>query len=181
MESQMMNHNTESWAELLPPNLAVLGLNKASEPGAPDLETIWKTPYPVLTRYKLLCKELKIQPFAAGRYQRQGPCTKAGYITSGYRDDIINCRINSPHRFALAIDVIVGPIEKQIAAARHAQAYFPRIGLYPGNSFIHLDLASEAWMKQYRGRRFWVRIQNVYTSFDILEAAIDFIKENLEF
>lgn len=170
-----------SWTELLPPNLAKLGLKRATEPDVPDLITIWKTPYPVLTRYKLLCKDLGIQPFAGGTYEQQGPCTKTGYITSGYRDDILNCRINSPHRFALAIDVIVGETEKQIAVARRAQIYFPRIGLYPGNGFIHLDLASEAWMKRYHGRRFWVRIKGVYTSFDIFEAAIDFVKESLEF
>jgi len=121
-----------------------------------------------------------IQPFAGGTYERQGTCTKAGYITSGYRGGILNCRINSPHRFALAIDVAIGPIEKQIAAARKAQPLFPRIGLYLGNSFIHLDLVSEAWMKKYRGRRYWVRIKGVYTSFDIFEAAIDFVKESLE-
>lgn len=168
------------WTELLPPNLAKLGLPKATEPDVPDLTTIWKTPYPVLTRYKLLCKDLGIQQFAGGTYEQQGPPTKPGYITSGYRDGVINCRVNSPHRFALAVDVIVGQIEQQIKAARRAQAYFPRIGLYPGNSFIHLDLASEAWMKRYRGRRFWVRMRGIYTSFDILEAAIDFVKESLE-
>ncbi len=168
------------WTELLPPNLAKLGLPRATEPDVPDLITIWKTPYPVLTRYKLLCKELGIQPFAGGTYERQGPPTKSGYITSGYRDRILNCRINSPHRFALAIDPIVGPIEKQMAVAKKAQRFFTRIGLYPGNSFIHLDLASEAWMKKYRGRRFWVRIKGIYISFDILEAAIDFVKESLE-
>lgn len=170
-----------SWTELLPPNLARLGLPRATEPDVPDLITVWKTPYPVLTRYGLLCKDLRIQPFAGGTYERQGPRTKPGYITSGYRDGILNCRINSPHRFALAIDVAIGPIEIQIAVAQRAQAYFPRIGLYPSNGFIHLDLASEAWMKRYHGRRFWVRVQGAYTSFDILEAAIDFVKENLEF
>lgn len=168
------------WTELLPPNLAKLRLKRATEDGVPDLITIWKTPYPVLTRYKLLCKDLRIQAFAGGTYERQGPCTKPGYVTSGYRDGILNCRINSPHRFALAIDIIIGRIEQQIAAAKKAQLFFPRIGLYPGNSFIHLDLVSEAWMKKYHGRRFWVRMKGVYTSFDIFEAAIDFVKESLE-
>lgn len=167
------------WIELLPPNLAKLGLKRATEPDIPDLVTIWKTPYPVLTRYKYLCGVAGIQPFAGGTYEQQGPSSRIGYITSGYRDGIINCRINSPHLFALAIDVFVGPIEKQISFAKKAQKYFPRIGLYPDNKFIHLDLSSEAWMKKYRGRRFWVRLNNVYTSFDILDAAIDFARERL--
>lgn len=170
-----------SFVELLPPNLAKLGLPRATEPDVPDLITIWKTPYPVLTRYKMLCGELNIQPFAGGTYERQGPPTKVGYITSGYRDGILNCRINSPHRFALAIDMAIGSIVEQIATAKKARLFFSRIGLYPDNKFLHLDLVSETWMKQYRGRRFWVRINGIYTSFDIFEAAIDFVKESLEF
>lgn len=168
------------WVELLPPNLAKLGLKKAADPGVPDLITIWKTPYPVLTRYKLLCRDLGMQPFAGGTYEKQGPSTKPGYITSGYRDGIINTRINSPHPFALAIDMAIGPIENQIGAASRARFLFPRIGFYPDNGFIHLDLASEAWIRRYHGRRFWVRKNGVYTSFDIFEAATEFAKESLE-
>ena len=163
--------------ELLPPNLAKLGLPRATDPDVPDLITIWRTPYPVLTRYKVLCKDLRIQPFAGGTYRKQGPPTKPGYITSGYRDGIINARISSPHRFALAIDMAIGPIEDQVAAAKRALFLFSRIGFYPDNGFIHLDLVSEAWMKRYRGRQFWVRKNGVYTSFDIFEAAAEFARE----
>jgi hypothetical protein len=160
--------------ELIPPNLADFGLKQATMPGIADLITIWRTPYPVLTRYEIFCEKLGIEPFAGGTYQLQGHPNKVGYITSGYRDDIIEGRNNSPHRFALAIDVIIGGIEQQVQAAFVASQLFPRIGLYPHNGFLHLDLANSAWMKKYGGRRYWVRDKlGHYFSFDDLQNAIE--------
>lgn len=166
-----------SWIELLPPNLAKLGLKRATEADIPDLITIWKTPYPVLTRYKILCKDLRMQPFAGGTYEKQGLSVRPGYITSGYRDSIIEGRKNSPHQFALAIDVAIGDCEHQIQAAFFAAPLFPRIGFYPHNGFMHFDLASEAWMRKYSGRQYWVRNKaGIYSSFDILEDAVKYLK-----
>jgi len=155
---------------LVPPNLAALGVKRATPIDTPDLITLAKAAYPVLEKYGDFCNELKLSPFAGGTFRKQVSPLKPGYITSGYRDN--SDRENSPHLFALAIDVFVGDIAAQIRAAEVARKYFVRIGLYPDNHFIHLDLANEAWMLKYHGRRYWVRKSGQYTSFDDLSSAI---------
>jgi hypothetical protein len=160
---------------LAPVNLASVGLGRVVRDSA-DLITIWKTPYPVLTNYKKLCRRLNWRPFSGGTHKCQGLSGQAGYITSGYRDKGGN--INSAHKFALAIDVAIGDIEAQVKISRVAVKYFIRIGLYPENGFIHLDLANRLWMKKYGGRRFWVRKNGIYTCFDEMEEMIGFARRD---
>lgn len=152
--------------QLVPPNLAALGVKRQGDPEAADLMTIWNTPYPVLTRYKLWCDLVNLQPFAGGEVTAQGSPSIAGYITSGYRDQLVEGRKHSPHLFALAIDVAVGDVHRQLAVAPAALNFFSRIGLYPDNGFIHLDLMPASWLVKYGGRQFWCRIGGVYNSFN---------------
>jgi hypothetical protein len=157
---------------LVPPNLAALGVRRRVESVA-DLLTIWDSPYPVITNYGRFCRAAGITPFNGGTHDAQGPMGP-GYITSGYRDAALEGRHNSPHRFALAIDVAIGDAVAQVRAAEYAIQFFTRVGFYPDNGFLHLDLCPVAWMTRYGGRRFWVRRSGTYTSFDTFEAAVDF-------
>lgn len=161
----------------MPPNLAALGVRRATPDGAADLITIAKTPYPVLSSYKEVCRRMGLPPFGGGTHENQGS-RGPGFITSGYRDDVMENRGNSPHRFALAIDVIAGDLGEQITMAEAARDIFCRIGLYPHNGFIHMDLCNDLWMKAYGGRAFWVRgLKGIYTSFDTLDAAVLFAQQ----
>jgi hypothetical protein len=157
---------------LVPPNLAALGVRRRVESVA-DLLTIWDSPYPVITNYGRFCRAAGITPFNGGTHDAQGPMGP-GYITSGYRDRIIEGRRHSPHLFGLAIDVAIGNVVAQVHAAEVAMNFFTRVGLYPDNGFLHLDLCPMAWMNRFGGRRHWVRRAGVYTSFDTLSAAITF-------
>lgn len=166
--------------ELLPANFAKLELERKAGPPEADLITIMNTPYPVLTNYKKLCREMGISPYAGGGYLQQGSPNAIGYITSGYRDSL--GAENSAHKFGFAIDVAVGDIDEQIRWIKKAIeiGLFTRAGFYPDEGIIHLDLASRAWMEKYGGRRFWVCVKESgtkkYTSFDQLEEAIEFAK-----
>jgi hypothetical protein len=157
---------------LRPPNLAAMGVRRQTQPEA-DLSTVWATPYPVITNYLRLCDVIKITPFNGGTRHDQGPMGP-GYITSGYRDRIIEGRRHSPHLLGLAIDVAIGDVGAQEHATKIAMNFFTRVGLYPDNGFLHLDLCPMAWMNRFGGRRHWVRRAGVYTSFDTLSAAITF-------
>lgn len=159
---------------LVPPNLAALGVKRQGDGKVADLSTIWDTPYPLLTNYQKLMRRLLWQAYAGGTRQMQGPSHVQGFITSGYRDDIIEGRGSSPHLFAIALDIAAGGVRDQVRAARFAVEYFNRIGFYPENGFIHVDLATPAWMQRYGGRLFWVRKGGKYTSFDDLGEAILF-------
>jgi hypothetical protein len=153
-----------------PVNLAILGLQRMQEDSA-DLITIWKTPYPVLTNYMALCRHMGIESFAGGTYFKQGPPSKVGYLTSGYRDS--GGRKHSPHKFALAIDMAIGDVRQQIKTAKIARKYFSRMGLYPENGFVHLDLANKLWMKRYGGRRYWVCKKGIYAAFDKFDDMVE--------
>jgi len=166
-----------SFVHLLPPNLGAMGYSRATPDDEPDLITIYRTPYPVLRRYQYLCKDLRIKPYAGGTHEKQG-VRQAGYILSGYRQEVVEGRENSPHRFAFAIDVITGDIQLQAAWAVRGQLYFPRIGLYPFNNFMHFDLASPEWINHYAAARFWVRDQSgAYHVFKTLKDTIGFARE----
>lgn len=157
-------------SELHIPNLAKLGL---AQQGQPDLITIWRTPYPVIGKYKQLCARMGVIPFAGGSIEQQGDRHQIGYITSGYRSEFIENRQHSPHCFALAIDVAVGDVFEQITWARKARELFPRIGLYPTSGFVHLDLADSRWMIRYGGRPYWVRDKHLeYQSFSIFDETV---------
>jgi len=164
-------------AALYVPNLAKLRTPRQVAAPEADLITIWRTPYPVIKRYINLCGDMRTIPFAGGTYQQQGRAGKVGRILSGYRDEIKDDDDNSPHLFALALDIAVGDLNRQIAWARKAQDYFYRIGLYPENGIIHVDLCNRNWQRRYGGPASWVRIGGKYYHQDGLEKSITFALE----
>ena len=157
---------------LLPQNLAAFGVKRQGDGMAADLLTIWKTTYPVITNYKKVMARVGWVPFAGGTMDYQGPRTLQGFITSGYRDQLIEGRKNSPHLYAIALDFGVGPPKEQARVARLASDLFYRIGLYPDNGFIHVDLMPSDWIRRYNAARYWVRKNGVYRPFDNLDNAI---------
>lgn len=161
-------------SSLIIPNLAKLGVPRLAPAGEADLETIWLTPYPVITNYLALCNYLKIEPFGGGSRQYQGE-KRTGYITSGFRTELIGSNFNSPHRFGIAIDFIV--LENIVEVASGASLYYNRVGVYPDNKFIHVDLAQNNWIKKYNKRRFWVNSSSEYSYFDTIEKTIAKLRE----
>ncbi len=163
--------------DLLPPNLMKLGVARRGNGRTPDIETVWLTPYPVLTNYKQWCRVVGLDPFAGGTWAAQGMSNVAGYITSGYRDQIHEGNESSPHPFAFAIDVAVGDIGRQLAVVPSAVDFFSRVGLYPRRGFIHLDLAPDEWIRKYNKRRFWCSTLEEFKSFDTLTDLTKYAKE----
>lgn len=165
---------------LIPPNLAELGVTRKVQPPEPDLITVWQTPYPVLTNYKLLCADVGIEPFAGGTYLKQGQSWRPGYISSGYRVNIGT--INSPHKYGLALDVVIPDLELQIKMVGQSLEYFTRSGLYPNMNIIHLDLMPAVWIEKFNAARHWVcfrvRGKKIYHNFGDLESAIRFAIKN---
>ena len=130
-----------------------LGLKKI---GDPDIETIRRTPYPVLSRYGIWRQRLGYDDMTSLK------------ITSGYRDEIIDGNQESPHHYGFAIDVVIGDMLKAADAARDL---FARIGFYPGRSFLHLDQAPDNWIKHHCKARYWVNIRGIYRVFEVYETA----------
>jgi len=150
-----------------------MGIKRATPKDVPDLITIYRTPYPVLSNYKKLMNDLQLEPYAGGSHVKQGPSWEPGYITSGYRDE----SPSSPHGFAIALDIAIGDIHLQYKAAIAALKYFNRVGLYPNNGIIHVDLFNDILMAHYNKiHRFWVRKNNIYTKFHDLAKAYEFAK-----
>ncbi len=160
-------------SNLIIPNLGALGLPQR---GDPDLITPYESHYLMHTNYLLWCQDLRIDPYAGGTRFEQGPRWKVGYILSGYRQAAIEGNEMSPHRYAIAWDTAVGKLDAQIEAARAGVRHFRRVGLYPQNGFIHMDLAPDNWIKKFNKALFWVRLDGRYTHFDYLEQAIQFAK-----
>lgn len=157
---------------LLPPNLADLGVKRHGDGVEADLWTLYKSPYPMITNYKMVMSDAGIQPFAGGTLGQQGSNYLPGYCTSGFRDLIIDGHNRSPHLYALAIDVAIGDVEEQARVAHIASKHFNRVGLYPDNGFIHMDLMPPHWIAKYGGSRFWVKKNGIYKSFQTLNSAI---------
>jgi len=155
---------------LIIPSLALMGVKRATPADVPDLITVYKTPYPVLANYKKLMNEMGMEPYAGGTHITQGSM-QPGYITSGYRTE----KPYSPHGFAVALDIAIGDIHAQVRAGVKACLYFDRVGLYPFNGIIHVDLFDAAIMDYYRKAQFWVRDKNMkYHYFNTYEGACDF-------
>lgn len=150
--------------QLVPPNLAAMGVKRQVASPKADLLTIWQSPYPVITRYKMWCEAVNLKPFGGGEIHAQK--NDVGLITSGFRDVLVEGRAESPHLYALAIDVAVGDLFRQVGVAPAALGFFSRIGLYPDNGFIHLDLVPQSWMDKFKKKRFWYRKDGDYQSFD---------------
>jgi hypothetical protein len=163
--------------QLMPINLAHLGWKRQGTKGEPDLVTIYRTPYPVLSSYVTLCRQTGLEPFAGGTYDKQGSAGP-GFITSGYRDSIIEDREHSPHLYAFAIDVQVGNAARQLEVAAQAGALFARVGLYPFRGFIHLDQAPDNWVDKYSKRRYWVQdADRKYVYFATLDLATAHVRQ----
>ncbi len=157
--------------ELRPPNLAELGVKRRGDGKAPDLQTIWISPYPVITRYKIWCDRMGWKAFGGGDMHNLG--SGIGVPTSGYRDLIIEGRKQSPHLHAIALDCYV-PADMQKDAANKADQLFARVGLYPEDQFMHLDLMPDCWMEKFGGRRYWVKIDGCYKYCDAINDAIGY-------
>lgn len=160
-----------------PPNLCKLGLKRATPNDVPDLVTIWKSPYPVLLPYMSLCAEVGWNPYANGTYKEQGEFWRKGYITSGYRDNIIEGNYNSPHHYAFAIDISTGSMDRQIEVALKARYKYARIGLYHNQNFIHVDAAPYNWIEHYNKANYWVKRNGVYHYFESFGEMIDFAQQ----
>ena len=158
--------------DLVIPNLAVLGVKRRGDGVAPDLQTIWISPYPVITRYTLWCERMGWVPFGAGNMRNLG--SGVGVPTSGYRDQIIEGRKQSPHLHAIALDCYV-PAHLQKDAAIEADQLFARVGMYPDRNFMHIDLVPESWIAKYGARRYWVQRKGVYTYADTVAESIELL------
>ncbi len=140
---------------LSPANLGKLGLPMK---GNPDIVTLWKTPYPIITNYKILCKEFGVKPFGGGKMKSQGPYSILR-INSAYRSFKYNLQIggsdNSSHMYGLAIDVNVGKLAFMVKATKIAAKYFNRVIIYHNSLFIHCDLTNTLWnIRHSNGKRF---------------------------
>lgn len=148
-----------------------MGLKRATPKNGPaDLITIYKTPYPVLRNYKLWMSDMRLEPYAGGSHINQGPM-QPGFITSGYREDP-----SSPHGFCVALDVAIGDLSEQIKAAQIALRYFNRVGLYPENGFIHVDLINEFLRDYYRKKKAWIRLGGKYITFNSSDSMLEYAK-----
>ena len=166
----------------LPINLAVMGVEQK---GKIDLDTIWLTPYPVITTFKKVCEATELdflggfgrmirKPGKAPVFIQGGHMN--GYILSGYRSEIINGNAGSMHRYAMALDVEVHNIDKQVEVGREAiKQGFTRVGFYPNRLFMHLDMAPDNWIDRFAKKRFWVEIDGTKQSFDEIDQAIGFM------
>lgn len=162
---------------LMPPKLTEFGIKRAigtDEKGPPDLITVWKTPYPVLTKYELLCRELGIKPYAGGTREQQGPEWKEGHINSGFRDHL--GAKNSAHFWGMAIDVVFPDLQRQIDIAKKASKLFMRVGIYPDKGIMHFDQAPVIWQMTYRGVPFWVTTKDRTRGFYNLAEAIKYAR-----
>lgn len=170
--------------EVLPINLAEdLGIRRKPPLSAADLATIWKIrPYPVITNFRKICELAGWELFGGGTLQVQGDSYKPGYITSGYRDAVLNGNVESAHRHALAVDACAGGPEEQIRVAEIAIKHdlVNRIGLYPTRGFMHFDWMPAAWVEKYHRKRFWVGgvSKTVFSSND-LRAVISYVRQRM--
>lgn len=172
----------------LPINLAVMGVEQRGEV---DLDTIWDTPYPVITNYQKVCYRKVCEVTSLNFLGKGGVIEKDlkwggntfvqgkhsdGYILSGYRSEIINGNAGSMHRYAMALDVEVHSVEKQVEVGRSALEHgFTRVGFYPDRKFMHWDMAPDNWIERFAKRRFWVEIDGTKQSFTNIDHAIEFM------
>ena len=111
----------------------------------PDIETIKQYHPEVWSQYAELCKKMgAVDIFGSPPGACKSTLTKC-CITSGYRHPAYNKEIggvgNSPHQYGVAIDIYVGKsLQEQLRWARAASNYFTRVGIYPSQNDIHVDL-----------------------------------------
>ncbi len=161
----------------IPPNLAAFGVKRRTEEPIADLKTIWQTPYPIITRYQGLCNDAGLALFGGGSMDCPAPSPiKPGAITSGYRDTGKDIESRSPHAHTMALDIFIGTSEDQVRVAQIALQYYTRVGLYPDEGFIHVDLMPLAWVQRYGKTASWVRLGGKYASFPNLNGSIAFVQ-----
>jgi len=137
-------------------NLAKQGIKRVIGPPESDIMRVREYHPEVLEKYDELKKQW-------GDYIK---------INSGYRDKAIGKIKNSPHMFAIALDLAVGNTLKQIELGKMAlDCGFCRVGLYPCKGIIHVDIADDDWIKRYHGAPFWVSIEGAYWGQRTFEAA----------
>lgn len=123
----------------------------------PDIETIKLYHPEVWIQYTELCKRMGATTlgYPPGVCKSlKTPCC----ITSGYRHPAYNKEIggagNSPHQYGVAIDIYVGKnVKEQLRWADEASKLFTRVGIYPSQTDIHVDLMPPTGQFQ---TRFWI-------------------------
>lgn len=118
----------------------------------PDIATIKQYHPEVWVQYEELCKKMGASPGAC-KYLKTKCC-----ITSGYRHPAYNKEIggaaNSPHQLGVALDIYVGKdVKEQLKWADAADELFTRVGIYPSQGHIHIDLAPPKGEYQLR---YWI-------------------------
>ena len=118
----------------------------------PDIETIKQYHPEVWTQYVELCKRMGGSPGIC-KYKPTQCC-----VTSGYRHPFYNKEIggagNSPHQYGVALDIYTGKgAEQQLKAAKLAEGLFTRVGIYPTDTHIHVDLMP---LKEEYQTAFWI-------------------------
>lgn len=170
-------------------NLAAKGVKQQ---GHPDIHTVKMVHPEVVYGWGILCIRRK----ESGMWMNTDAVPDS--IISGYRDHNFDPSVkNSPHCFGAAIDVKVSDLsskedknwpallDAQIGVIRDAVVttqIFSRGGLYPMQNTCHLDVCSDAWMRKYRGTRFWVKWpvgDKQYHGFWKFEQAAEFARKCL--
>jgi len=105
----------------------------------PDIDTIKQYHPEVWVQYTELCKKMGASPGVC-KFLKTKCC-----ITSGYRHPAYNKEksgaANSPHQYGTALDIYVGKGKaEQLKWADAADELFTRIGIYPRDTHIHIDL-----------------------------------------
>lgn len=163
-------------------NLALAGVKQN---GYPDVAVIKKYHPEVIASFFLLCKKIGVpwhDLFSDDVPKR---------IISGYRDHSVDSAVkNSPHAFGIALDIWVSwlsahdPFNRQAILNTQIKwiteaiegKFFTRGGFYPQQNSIHLDQATDEWMKKFNGTKFWVKWDGDYAAFNVLTEAIDYAK-----
>ena len=96
------------------------------------------------------------------------------YITSGIRCKKENKRVGgysrSPHLTGKAVDIYAKKTTLKDLAIAARDVGFTRVGLYPDNHFIHIDII-RPW-----GSASWIRRKGIYIYYKTLELALKVLK-----
>ena len=159
---------------LLPQNLGALGVPRKIEAPEPDIQTIWDTTYPVIATYQRFCRLTGLQFFGGGSMRDQGHLP--GRITSAYRSESLGGNVNSPHRFALALDIAIESDDDLPMLAKHAETLYTRMGIYRGRKFIHVDIVPRIWVRQHGKAICWIsepdKPTRLFPNWEAFQAAI---------
>lgn len=164
----------------LPENLASLGVQRQGDGTEADLITIAKTRKPVLKNFVKLCDRIDfLTAFGGGTWKEQGEHIP-GWIGSGFRDQLINNNKESRHLYADALDPFIGGLREQLIVGANALDLYSRVGIYPANTFVHLDQAEEDWIQHWNKRHYWVidRDRHTRASFDLWSDLYNHCKEH---